>query len=414
MSRKRRDRIDESAEELAELEMRHRGTPRELRLRMLRLMKMEDQLTIAQVAEIIGCSERTAHRWWGHYRKWGMEGLLDTDGTHRPPSGASRVAGSEAEELARRLRSGDFQTLYDIQEWLRARMGINYSIRNISDLVEDQLRPRRLLQFETDSAERGRAEIREAYAEPESTPSVSEPMLVFFRSLPLSGGVTEWIDAFRGALKLLLREVDWITVSVNIDCNLQTLDPPSPRAIMSDHRPDGEQGRVPAEAPPERLHADRLVEEVRRDRFPIESYHPPLSFVYYYSNDAYLGTIVIWREGGRSPISTRTIEAMRGLESVVIFLLSGCVARYQSDRPVDSHFQEALLRIVREGGLSSQEKRIMILQLLGHSYREIADILAISIDTVGKHVNAIHRKTETRSFGELFAKYFTTRLDSAL
>ncbi len=401
MSRKRRDRIDEPATALVALEERYRGTPNELRARMMRLLKMEQGLTIAGAATLLGVSERTAHRWWRLYRQGGIDGLLQQE----PGEPREReVPDDSIRELSRRLRAGEFQTLFEIQAWLSGATGVSYSIRSIADLVEDQLRPRRLLTFDADG---GRGQIRESYPTPEGPTSIAEPMLVFFRSLPLSGDVTEWIDAFREALSLLLREADWITVSVNIDCNLQTLDPPVPRATMIDHAADpSEESR--ADSRPERVHADRLLEEVARDRFPLAEYHPPHSFIYYYSRDAYLGTIIIWRKASRPEVSERTLETMRGLESVVTYLLSGCVARYQSDRPVDSLFREALLRIVKEGGLSNQEKRILILQLLGHSYKEIADILGISIDTVGKHVNSIHRKTDTRSHTELLAKYFTT------
>jgi transposase len=183
MSRKRRDRIEESVALLAELEVRHRGTSREQRIRMLRLLKMEEKLTIAEVATILGCSERTAHRWWRSYRQGGIDLLLDADLARRPRE-EPQEAPERMEDLVRHLKNGDFQTLYDIQDWLRTKLGLNYSIRSISDLVDDQLRPRRLLQF---GSEGGRAEIREAYAEPERVPSVAEPMLVFFRSLPLSG-----------------------------------------------------------------------------------------------------------------------------------------------------------------------------------------------------------------------------------
>jgi DNA-binding CsgD family transcriptional regulator len=46
----------------------------------------------------------------------------------------------------------------------------------------------------------------------------------------------------------------------------------------------------------------------------------------------------------------------------------------------------------------------------GYSYKQCADKLGISITTLKKYCSIIYRKTETRSQGELFARYFAPRL----
>jgi DNA-binding CsgD family transcriptional regulator len=65
----------------------------------------------------------------------------------------------------------------------------------------------------------------------------------------------------------------------------------------------------------------------------------------------------------------------------------------------------------KDAGLSLQERRVVTLRLLGHAYKEIADKLNISEDAIKKHLGSVHRKTGTRSYTELFAKYFTPRLN---
>jgi len=152
------------------------------------------------------------------------------------------------------------------------------------------------------------------------------------------------------------------------------------------------------------------VEAVRRQGLPFELYHPPTGFDYYYAGQAYLGTILLWREIGKPPITEGTLQTMAELEPFLVFALSDLVARHQSERPIGRVFHDALEDLVSEAGLSPQEERIVVLQLMGHSYKEMADVLAVTVDTIKKHFKQIHKKTATRGQAELFAKYFTSRL----
>jgi DNA-binding NarL/FixJ family response regulator len=152
---------------------------------------------------------------------------------------------------------------------------------------------------------------------------------------------------------------------------------------------------------------------MRRQGFPFSDYHPPLTFEYLYQEQAYLGTAVFWRERRKEPTSQATIETIRSIRPFIIFALSDLVARHKFDNPVDNVFNSALNEMIDDAGLTSQEQRIAILQLMGQSYKEIADTLNVSLDTVKKHFKQIHRKTGTRGQAELFAKYFTSRLRSS-
>jgi DNA-binding CsgD family transcriptional regulator len=154
-----------------------------------------------------------------------------------------------------------------------------------------------------------------------------------------------------------------------------------------------------------------IVDELRQQGFPVDSYHPPISFEYLFGDHAYLGTIVLWRELRRAPISQATLDTMAGLESFLIYALSDIVLRHKRAEPLVGVFDDALEQLTEEAGLSKTEVRVVLLLLLGHSYKDMADMLSVSMDTVKYHLKTIYRKTGTRSGSELFAKYFTPRLD---
>ncbi len=107
----------------------------------------------------------------------------------------------------------------------------------------------------------------------------------------------------------------------------------------------------------------------------------------------------------------KTVEIMRELHHVFVFILSDFVARYLVARPADRVFTDELDGLAERVGLTMQERRIMILLLLGLSYDEVANTLNVSLNTVRFHLRSIYSKTETHSHSELFAKFFTPRID---
>jgi DNA-binding CsgD family transcriptional regulator len=209
--------------------------------------------------------------------------------------------------------------------------------------------------------------------------------------------------------------VDRISVNVNHECDLENPELYVPTVAISQHvkstSEDGRDGVVMVESN-RRIssHADRVLEGIRRQGHRLDLLHPPHCVDYFYGGHAYLGTIIFWRERSKEPISQETLEFIADLEPFLIFALSDLVARNERARPIDGVFNEALTLLNQEAGLTTQEQRVIVLQLLGHSYKEMADILFVSIDTVKKHFKNIHQKTNTKGQAELFAKYFTSRL----
>jgi DNA-binding CsgD family transcriptional regulator len=254
---------------------------------------------------------------------------------------------------------------------------------------------------------------------PDATPTEErerlreEQFFHFLNSLPLTSQSVPWITTFREALQTLLGDVDRVTVNINLACDINNPTTYEVGQIITEHVPEheGSASNVAVTLPDKdespRL---RLLEDFKRQGYPFDKYHPPVGFDYHLQGKAYLGTIFLWRDIGKPPTSRRTLEIMESLRPFVLFAMSDLVARNRQIRPLDHAFNEALDFLVRNAGLSDQERRVVILQLFGHSYEQIAERLYLSLDAVRKHVKSIYRKTNTHSHSELFAKYFTPRL----
>lgn len=368
MPRKRIGDICESAEALRNLERQYHRKPQEIRIRAIRMLREDPGIRMKDVAIRLECSESSVHRWWDAYRRAGIEAVI---GPRR--GGHGRVRDVDGlEELRSQLRTGEF---IDADHLGRIAVGA----RSMEHRVE-----------------RG-----------------GEAILRFLRSLPTGGGTRQWLEMFREALRTLLQDVDRVTVSVNVECDVRYPESYAPELVVAQHVSDSHEPTSVITALANSGGsgiAGRFITEMRRSGLPVDRYHVPSDFVYYISGVAYIGTIILWRDAAKPAISGETLALMQELEPMIIVLLSDCIARHQRARPLDRAFHGALRRLIQEAGLTGQEARIALLQLLGRSYKEIADLLDISLDTVGKHINSIHRKTRTRGHTELLAKYFTRSL----
>jgi DNA-binding CsgD family transcriptional regulator len=157
--------------------------------------------------------------------------------------------------------------------------------------------------------------------------------------------------------------------------------------------------------------SDEVLRELRLQGRPLDKYHPAHSFDYYYAGQAYLGTILLFRERGRAPISRATLDTIDAMEPFFIMAMSNHVIWYLKMLPAERMFYEGMERLTTKAGLTIQEQRVAIYHLLGYSYDEMATLLAISAKTIKKHINTIHRKTGTRRHRELFARYLSPRID---
>lgn len=239
----------------------------------------------------------------------------------------------------------------------------------------------------------------------------AERILRFVNSLPVTSDPLLWVPSFRDALLSLLGDVDWMSVSVNFTCDLQNPEGYQPQMSLAQHvRVSNSVGEEASLQSMEGTPAERVIDNLKEKGFPVTDYYPPDGFTCYLSGAAYLGTVILWRRRSNAPISAETLQLMEQMEPFLVFLLSDLIARRQHADPDVMKFNDALQQLADEVGLSRGEQRVVLLQLFGNSLKDIADVLNVSVDGVKHHLKMIHRKTGTRSYTELFAKYFMPRL----
>lgn len=115
--------IEESEEELHDLEKRHRYTHLFHRVRMLGLLKRGECSTLGKAVEVLGFSRRQGQRWLSAYKEGGMDELLASRLEER---GRSEMVTEEAfGELCEAAKRGEIVTISQAHEFL-AHRGIGY------------------------------------------------------------------------------------------------------------------------------------------------------------------------------------------------------------------------------------------------------------------------------------------------
>ncbi len=399
--------VREPLSQLKKLEVDYADTPMAPRLTMLKMMKESQKRPISEIAEHLGVSHRNAMRWWSTYRREGLDALLQ----YRPSGGRRprRLDDEAMAALQEKLETEGIGTVDEARGWLEDRFGVRYSRSGVWYLMRNSLgaTPRGWVTFHDEMTD----------STPRSTPqstlpagAIPEHILQFLNGLPVSGGRKEMTFALRDLLTVLLPDVDRVSIVINFECNLTAPESYDPSLAITQFAESTQtQVSTSSDFSPE-SHLARLIEGFRQDGVPLDRYHTPSGFEYYFLGKAYLGAIFLWRNKEKEPISEVSIALVTSIAGFLTYALSDIIARDRLERPVGAVFNKALAQMKREALLSSQEERVAVLQLLGHSYREIADRLYVTVDTVKKHFKQIYRKTKTKSQTELFAKYFTTRI----
>ncbi len=423
MSRQRSVQIQESLEHLARLEQHYRGEPEGARIKVLRLLKEDANRTIEHAASLAGCSERSVYRWWNLYLEQGINAVL---GSRRKNTAQSnRIGRDEIEELAAQLRVGELSTLNDVQSWLEQRFGVQYSLKGVANLLQRRLKAKRVwLVPEGDEARGGEVRSNEVRMNAVKSPKtatdttvIPDKVVHFLNRLPLTSDTQKAVDGYREALMKFLGDVDRVSLYINIRCDLMA-EPPvveqtqtkGQQVMITVDATVGKEGISVASHNNSEDPSQRILENLQTQGVRLDEHHTPVTYDYYYRN-TWLGAIFLWRDRTKTPISQRTRDMVALLEPFIVYMLSDLVARHNYAHPADRLLHDALEEMMRDGGLTMQERRVVTFRLLGHAYKEIADKLNITEDAIKKHLSSVHRKTGTRSYTELFAKYFTPRLN---
>lgn len=417
MARQRTAHIQESLEFLLNLEAHYRGEPQEPRIKVLRFLKEDPSRTLEGAARLALCSERSANRWWAQYQARGLEAVLA--GRRNTSARALAIGRDELEELRTKLQNGELETLNDVQAWLRTRFNIDYSLKGVANLLQRKLKARRvwIVADEHGNTHPPTPANRPKPSAPAQPPKADEATIIpdkllhFLNRLPLTGDMQSAVDVYRQALSEMIGEVERVSLFVNVNCDLQDPDVYQPGTMITVDTTSGSEGVSVTTYSKGDRPSDQYLENFKNQGLPLHEYHEPIIFDYYFNDKAYIGTIFLWRLRIKPAISERARKLVALLEPFIIYILSDLVARYHYAHPVDRMFHDALKTMATEASLSPQERRVVSLRLLGLAYKEIADQLNISEDAIKKHLGSVHRKTGTRSYTELFAKYFTPRLN---
>lgn len=395
-------------ERLAELERRYRGKPQELRLRVLKLFKEDPSRTAEEVSSMIGYSERSVRRWWGKYMKEGLDALLETGIGEEPVR--KGLDPNDLELLKEMLQRKNFRDLEEVRSWFRREYDMRYSRSEVQYIIRGRLGI--IPHWEKHAiCRQGISFPIPLFTNPH--PFLQHQLINFLNDLPLTEDTNEWNRCFRSALLRLLSDVDHIALNINQTCNLVNPGSYRPTMVLRQHTTTGTKRRkevVLTTQQEEGRPSERVLEEFRHQGRPLENYHQPVAFDYYYDGRAYLGSLFLFRELEKSPISDVTIDIVDALEPFIIYAFANHVMWYLQSKPAEQIFQEGFRRLTSEADLSAQEQRVVLYHLLGYSYDEMAELLTISVKTVKKHINTIHHKTGARRQRELFARYFSPRI----
>jgi DNA-binding CsgD family transcriptional regulator len=227
----------------------------------------------------------------------------------------------------------------------------------------------------------------------------------FLNRLPVTSDRAKWMDELRAALLELFPDVARIAININVYC-----DPIRPPEICEDpisvrFSSNGKKGSL-AVTP---LANTSIIEEFEAETgkfVALDKYHPPKYFHYFHESGQYMGSMIFFRFIEKPATSAKTFETMASLEPFIKYVYAAFLAMQNAAKPFGAAFRDAQSTMEHEAGFSTQERKVMTLKVCGYSYKQIASHLDISLNTVRSHIKAIHRKTGTRSYTELFAKYF--------
>ena len=395
---RKRSKVNEDAVELIRLESTLRGERKLAAIKMLRLLEEEPDRTLSEAAVLMNRPERTIRRWWQVYLNGGLEALLrDTNAGGQRPRPLSK-------EVATAFRSRAYQGFPDLKEaqlWLVQEYGVKYSLARVSELLRDADG------IPSPQIENGLSNI--------STPQCSlidHNLISILNSLPTTTHPFEWAKKFSQLLSSLLSDVDRISININTgvsfyQCPAKRLNLRCIQHLSVDEGSEGMFTCVPYDetAAP----STQLIHDFKEAGWPVHLYRSPVAFDYFTDLGDYAGSLIVWRDRDKAPTSPTTLRLFEQLRPFLVFALTDAAARVQCSYPSHTGFLTALTTLRKENNLTPQEYRIVSLRFLGYSYKDIADMLCISITTVKKHLNTVHQKSGTRSQYELFARYVSVR-----
>ena len=132
--------ITESEEKLKEMLGKQKTASDKERLQVLYLLKSKQAATVQAAAQLIGRNRSTVQEWLRGYRENGIAGIL----SHKPRVGRKPKIPTWAQKaLDKQLQQEEgFNSYGEIRRWLKEKLGIESTYKNVHDLVHYRMRAR--------------------------------------------------------------------------------------------------------------------------------------------------------------------------------------------------------------------------------------------------------------------------------
>ena len=119
-------------------ELKHRyqkeGHPQR-RTRLQALWQLRQGKSIEQVVESTGASCRSVQQWLQWYRQDGLDQVMRRVVGHQAKGKAPYLSQLEQKALVAKVKLGQFRTVWDVLEWVRARWGVGSSFGSLALVI---------------------------------------------------------------------------------------------------------------------------------------------------------------------------------------------------------------------------------------------------------------------------------------
>lgn len=385
-----------SHEELRRVIRELHGTDHTHKGELLHRLLIQPEITVANLAKLLGRSERTVSGYLRTIRMEGWERFV------KSPARRRRIADSDVERLRAMIRSGEIGSVREAREWARERLNADYTISGMRELLGREFPVGRRLKEKGEGLQSRRVM---------SDLEMMERRLVeFLNLLPISLTAKEWIIAFKAALQVLIPHAGRIAVSLNTSSGLKEGEEEGTAGIRFI-----ETQNIGNETLSHKTHlsstdlrysttVEGILNAMHAGGIDFQEYYEPVIREISLSHSVYLGTIILLYPRTGDDLTESGAAILDRLRPFLSFILSDGIARQHVGSPERRSFQESVDDFAMMSGLTRREKEIFVLHLLGETYDDISRALSLAQATVRNHISSIHRKTGSGSRGDLLTK----------
>lgn len=134
MGRRLQVEWQEDVKELKQLYRQEKHPQR--RERLFALWHLRCGKRVEDVSEMTGTAYRVIQRWVAWYREGGLAEVLGRVTGHASQGQPAYLTALQQKALVARVALGDFRTVWDVIEWVKARWGIFYSYEGMRSVMK--------------------------------------------------------------------------------------------------------------------------------------------------------------------------------------------------------------------------------------------------------------------------------------